>query len=171
MKGIKIILGSCFLLTVLAGCKPTEKNYQSAYDKAYEAAQRRNEELTLGYGDNRLESLDGPRMEIIGGDTLYISSTTVTPYEAERPSTTQGSVGIAVARYSMPTNARRHVKDLKEDYPEAFVATDGDDNYYVVAITVPSTKDAVGSIHEFESSRPDYRYIGLEGHPLLLVVP
>lgn len=154
----------------LTACKPTERNYQTAYDKAYEAAQRRAEGLTTGAGGERLESLDGPRLQMVDGDTLRIATAEVKRFESGEDLTDSGNVGVAVARYSMPTNARRHLADLREDFREAFIATDGDDNYYVVAFTAPSIEEAAAPLRTFRNSNPSFPFIGLPDGPLLLFI-
>lgn len=153
---------------ILAGCKPTENNYKAAYDKAYDAARRHAEEQSFSSEGVKLESLDAPRIEIVDGDTLLVGSKRVRPFETADSLTGTGAFGIAIARYSMPTNARRHVTDLRKEYPQAFIAEDGDDNYYVMIRRIPSIPEAAEPIRIFRLSHPDYPYSGLSSRPLLL---
>lgn len=152
---------------LLAGCKPTERNYQAAYDKAYEAAQRRTQEQTTGSDGTTLEMMDGPRILTIDNETFHISSSRVSPFELDGDKPEKGTVGVAVARYSMPTNARRHAQELKKDFTDTFIVTDGDDNYYVVAIIGATIEETVPDLKKFKSKHKDYTYIGLSGHPLI----
>lgn len=162
-----------FLLTLLAalllGCKPTEKNYQNAYSKAYEASRRKAEKETTGENGRTLEALDGPRREIFGTDTIMVGSKMVKPFESTGD-VESGKNGIAVARYSMATNARRHLLELKKEYPQAFMAQDGDDNYYVIIKRVASLPEAVDPIRIFETNHPGYNYIGLQGEPYVFFI-
>lgn len=152
---------------VLTACKPTEKNYQSAYDKAHEAAERKRQEMNSSSIEGTvLESLDGPRIEIIEGDTVYLSRKRVSVLDKEvKP---DGKLGLAVARYSMPTNARHHASEIQKQYPRTFITKDGDDNYYVVVETLLNLPEAPARIREFKVANPDYYYVGLEGHPIIL---
>lgn len=153
---------------LLAACKPTEKNYYNAYEKAYAASQRKAEAENTSYSGGKLESIDGPRIEIMDGDTIYVSRDAVKPIENSANGET-GKVGIAVAKYTMHTNARRHAEALKEEYPGAFVATDGNDNYYVMIKRVPGISDALDPIRVFRTLHPDYRYIGLGNSPHVFI--
>lgn len=153
-------------LTLFCGCKPTEKNYRNAYDKAYEASQRRAAEMKSSTDGQTLESLDSPRSETVDGESVMIGRTPVKVYDGAP----RKGAGIAIARYSMSTNAIRHADDMTKDYPEAFVATDGDGSFYVVIETVPAIVEASGPIRNFRNSHPEYPYIGLEEGPLVVVI-
>lgn len=163
-----------FLILLMAltfgGCKPTEQNYRAAYDKAYEAAQRKAEAETTGAEGTRLESIDGPRSEQIGRENIAVASVIVKPADAAVVLPEEANVAVAVARYTMPTNAYRNADDLRQDFPEAFVATDGRDNYYVVIATAPSKEDAAEITSRFRSTHPDYPYLGIRSSypPLIL---
>ena len=150
------------------GCKPTEGNYRSAYDKAYEANKRKNTEATTAVDGTKLEMMDGPNISIVEGDTLYISRERVSPVEAA-PST-PGVYGVAIGRYGMPTNARRQVQELSATSPSAFMAKDGDDNYYVIIRTVETLPEARDVIKDFHAAHPGYPSIGLPQGPVVVTV-
>lgn len=156
-------------LLLLAACKPTEKNYRNAYEKAYSASQRKAQEENVSFSGGKLEKIDGPRTEVIDGDTLYIGQELVRLLEPQ-DSLTQGKVGIAIARYSMPTNAKRHAEEMKKEYPEAFVSTDGHDNYYVMIKRVPGVNEAISPVRIFTETHPGYRYIGFGDRPRLYFI-
>lgn len=163
----KLLIGLTAL--ALCACKPTEKNYQSAYDKAFEAAQRKVETETESIDGRVMESLNGPRIQIIDGDTLYISTDRMRPFETTVDKD-KGKVGVAVAHYKMPTNARKHMQALAEEYPDAIVVNDGQENYYVVIAIVPQVSEAIPIIRNFKSYHPDFRYIGLPQGPLTIYI-
>lgn len=165
MKTYKYLAAAAIAIFVATGCKPTEKNYQSAYDKALAASQRKMEKETESVNGQRMESLNGPRIEVVNGDTLYVSTDRTTPFETTIDKE-KGRTGVAVALYKMPTNARRHAETLRETYPGALVAHDGKDNYYVVVAVVKTWPEAAEAIREFKTSHPDYRYIGLPLGPM-----
>lgn len=164
---MKRLIIPALLLLMLVGCKPTEKNYREAYDKAYEAAQRRTATEMESVSGQRIERMDGPRVEIVNGDTLYVGKEIVKAFEADTL-TPSGKTAVAVARFTQPTNARRLVKDLLPKYKEAFIATDGRDSYYVVIKRVADLNEAADAIHVFKSLEPNYPFIGLGGQPLIV---
>ena len=163
MKKIAFI---SLVVLLLAGCKPTENNYRSAYEKAVEAAQRKAEAEMESINGEKMESLDGPRVEVIDGDTILIARNRIKPFETSLEKPCKG--GVAVARYSMPTNAKRHADDLRKGYPESFVGFDGEEYYYVIIETVDNSTEAASIIRKFKVTRPEYNYIGLQGTPLLI---
>lgn len=165
----QIFIGGTAILLLFAstGCKPTERNYQMAYEKAAEAARLKNEEEKIGALGNQLESMDGPRIEIVGADTLFIGSNTVKPFESPLQDD-EKKIGIAIARYTQPTNARRHLQDILHTSSDGLVATDGQDNYYVMIRRVRALPEAAEAIRIFTKANPDYPYIGLNGNPLVL---
>lgn len=162
----RILLAALGSILLLTACKPTEKNYQSAYEKAHEAAVKKSELENTSVTGNRLESIDGARREVVGQDTVVVGRQLVKPFESEETAS-EGRVGIAIAKYKMPTNARRHLQDVKKEYPEALVATDGQDNYYVMIKRVASLDEAVDPIRVYELKHPDFPYMGLEGSPVV----
>lgn len=166
--GAKILMATVlFSVVALTGCKPTEDNYRSAYSKAYEASRRKATEIQSSESGATLESMDGPRTEVVDGETLRIAGSTLKVFEGyAAPACTYG---LAVARFSMPTNARGSVSDLSGDWPRALVAIDGADGYYVIAELFDSLQDAAAGIRKFRDARPDFPYIGLEGKPLVVV--
>lgn len=170
-RGAKAILyfALAFLILATASCKPTEKNYQAAYDRAFEAAQRRAQAQESSATGATLNSMEGIRTEVVGSDTLLVGGNSVRPFETTiRPD--GNSIGIAVANYKVPTNARRHLADLKKEYPDALIATDGEDNYYVMVKRVASLPDAADALRVFDLAHPSYSYLGLSGRPLLLYI-
>lgn len=154
-------------VVALWGCKPTEKNYQLAYDKAAEASRVKTESESTGLDGVKLESLDGPRQEILDGDTIMVAKEIVKPMDSELPEA-KGKVGVAVAQYRMATNARRNVQELKHEYPNAFVGTDGKGAHYVIVDYIPSLKEAAATAAAFAAKHPDYHYMGLSGYPLAI---
>lgn len=167
-KPVYCLSGLFALFLILAtGCKPTEQNYKAAYDKAYDAAQKKIESETESIDGVKMESLNGPRVEVVEGDTVLVAPGRTRPFETTLDKS-KGRMGIAVAHYKMPTNARKHSADLNAEYPESMVAYDGSENYYVVLSVVPSLKDAAPIIKEFKAKHPDFRYIGLPEGPRVI---
>ena len=162
------ILMLLVLTAILYSCKPTEKNYQNAYDKALQAHQKRTEQMSTSSDGQRLEAIDAPSAETIDGETIFLSPVRVKVFEGD-PSL-KGPMGVAVAKYTMATNARRNVLDLKDEYPGAFFAFDGDESYYVIIDTASTSKDAAEIAKKYKDSRPANSFVGLSGNPLLITV-
>lgn len=181
---MKKILLIALTAVTLASCKPTEKNYQSAYDLA---VQKREDALQSVIGAT-LDDMDGVQKQPVGNDTIWVATGThktheaapgvksgaVTPGTADSSDITNqtlhGKIGIAVASYSMDTNAKRHAADLRKKIPSAFVATDGQGKYYVIAYRRPDLSEAAKAIREFEAAFPDFSYIGLRGAPMAILL-
>lgn len=174
MKNKKIIgivglvgLAAC----LLPACKPTESNYKAAYDKAAEAAERRNREMNTGTDGKILESMDAPRIQVIDGDTVMVSAARMRVFEeSEQSVNTNKNIGVAVARYTMPTNARRHVEELRKEYPEALIVTDGDGNFYVVTGRYESLPEAASQIKRYRANHAKDSTIGLPLGPLAIYI-
>ena len=154
------------LLLLLAACKPTEQNYKSAYDKAYEAAQQKKEQEAASATGAKLESLDGPRRDSFDGQEFLVGHEKLKPYETSIPADGL-TYGVAISKFRMPTNARRQLDDIIKDYPEAFVATDGNEGFYLVIARVAAIHDAAAPIREFLRSNPSAGFMGLPGAPVV----
>lgn len=154
---------------VLSGCKPTEKNYADAYTKAYEAAQRKAEAERTGEDGVILEPMDSPNIQAFGTDTVAVGTGRLKPFEYEGEPAMH-NYGIAVAKYSMPTNARNHLQTVRTEYPDAFMATDGQQGYYVMIERIPSVSDAADPIRVYIQGHPNDKYMGLDGHPVVYFI-
>ena len=165
-KQLSVIICAGLLLW---GCKPTEKNYEAAYSKAAEAARLKAEAEKASDTGAELESIDGPRIENIGEESVYVGNTRIKPFEVDGPMD-EGSYGIAIAKYSMPTNARRHLQDVRKKYPNAFIATDGKQDYYVVIKRVMNVPEAADPIRIYKQDHPNDPYLGLQGEPAVYFV-
>ena len=166
---MKKYLSIVLFAILIGGCKPTEKNYEAAYSKAYEVARMKAEAEQTADDGTLLESIDGPHVEAIGSDSIMVGQSRIKPFEGDT-GVEKGRYGIAVAKYSMPTNARRHLQDLKKEYPDAFIATDGKDGYYVLIKRVAEVPEAADPIRVYRMSHPNDSYMGLQGQPALYFV-
>lgn len=166
---MKKIFYWALLVIFAASCKPTEKNYADAYSKAYEAARKKTDADQTGEDGVKLELMDGPTRRPIGADTVSLGSLRVKPF-GEDPISENGNYGIAIAKYSMPTNARSHLNTIKSDYPNAFLAFDGSQGYYVIIKTVASVPEAADPIRIYRANHPNDLYMGLDGEPVVYFV-
>ena len=165
-KTIGLVLIGVIGVTLLQGCKPTEKNYQAAYDAA--KAKREKANVELGLPATGLLSDDAPMLRVIEGDSVFVSRDRLrVPKdmpEAERP--LGFSVGVGV--YKMSTNARAAAEDLKKSgYPARELETTGD-RWYLIADSFNTLAEAREFVKSFKASHPGYPYIGLPGAPVVV---
>lgn len=170
MKNCKIILSTAVLILLATACKPTEKNYQMAYDKAYQASQRKLEAEKTGSDGRTLESMDAPGVRSIDNQKLRVGNELVKPLDDSIVIPADKTLVVAVARYNWVTNARSYAEMLKEEYPEAMVVTDGGGVYYVVTEAVTGASEAAMAIEAFKKKHPQPSYFGLDGDPVVLYV-
>lgn len=164
IKYIKIIVGAAFVALTLISCKPTEKNYKSAYD----AAQRKRDEAVREQmiPSTGMMSMDGPQLRVVNGDSVYVLR--------ERLRTAVGKVlpspwVVAVGVYKMDTNANASVESLKaKGWENAMVARGPGSKYYAIAAEAPTLEIAAESAAKFKKTFPDYPFIGLPGAPVLV---
>ncbi len=150
----KIIFMIALASVVLAGCKPTEKNYRAAYDAAISKRQSAEDSLAA----DGLVSTDGPRSRNIDGKDYYFLTETIKAAEGYE---TLKDVNVAVAEFKMPTNARSGVEALREKGYDARLAQGVCDKWVVIAGSFDSIKEATELIDEFRRKNPSYPYIGL----------
>lgn len=164
MKKTVFFIISLLLLAVMYSCKPTEKNYREAYESA--KSKREQADADLNLPATGLQSMDGPRLVPVNGDTVY--------YNREKLGTSDvdsifiDRYNVVVASYRMVTNARRQVSDLQRKFKGAYAARVKDDKWYVVAATFPEIGEAVKFINDYKRSHPDGPFVGLPGSPVII---
>lgn len=160
-----ILAGLC-----LSGCKPTEKNYQAAYD----AARLKREKKAAADADipipaSGLQSLTGEKKVELNGTTANLKQIHL-KYIGEGDAPAIQRYNVAVARYKMPTNVRAHAKRLKDYYPGA-IPTEGNDGYfYVVANAFDNLDQASEFIAKFLDKHKD-SVVGLDDGILIIDQP
>lgn len=165
-KSICYILIGFAGMAMLTGCKPTEKNYQAAYDAA--KAKREKANVELGLPATGLLSDDGPMLRIVDGDSIFVARERLRipndiP-EVDRPK--EFSVGVGV--YKMSTNARAAAEDLKKTgYPARAFETTGE-RWYLIADSFKTLTEAKEFVKSFRKTHPGYPYIGLPGSPVVI---
>ena len=154
----KLFFVAALSAVVLAGCKPTEKNYREAYD----AAVARREKSLADAGDDAvgLTTDDGPRTVVVDGDTLHILSRRLSPADgggALHP------VNVAVGEFSMNTNARSGAESLASRGYASRVARGEGDRWYTIASGFDNEEDARAFVRTFRRRNAGYVYVGLPG--------
>lgn len=148
----------------LAGCKPTEKNYQQAYDAA--KAKREAVAAETMVPTQGLQNDDGPQMRVIDGDTVYVDRTRLRTLEDKRPSRMWY---VAVGVYKMNTNAKANAENLRNDgYSDAVALKTFSNRWYTVCGGVNSLDSAAVVAKDFKKKHAGYPYVGLPKSPVLL---
>ncbi len=175
MKTIKFsasLLCLFFLLSIITACKPTEKNYQQAYD----AAQRKREAVDLNQvadaDGHKVIGFDAPQSVTVGSRTMNVISAFTKPIDETPSQSSHQMYMVAVGKYHMPTNARAQAATLVEQgFEDAHAVTDGKDNYYAVVGGFNSLPDAAECVEKLEKNYMPGFFIGLSGQPLLIRSP
>ncbi len=147
---ISIVL---IMICGLVGCKPSEKNFQAAYDIAI---QRQKEGLSDEiFAMMQKESL--PPLYYAGGDSVrMIGVSTVYQYSPDTllRMRVPAPYSVAVGKYKMIANARGHADRLVASglFPAAHVLRSGVPEYYVVLAPSDSLADAARLARQYLES-------------------
>lgn len=149
---------------ILIGCKPTEKNYQAAYDAAQaKRAEAASEQMRPATG---LLSDDGPQRRVLDGDTIYVLSERTRTLDGQK---IPGKFSLVVGSYKMDTNAKASATDLTSSgYPGAFAAKGFNGKYFTIVTTSSSMDSIRMESKKFKKKFRDYPYVGLPGAPVIL---
>ena len=151
-------------LLVLAGCKPTERGYQQAYDAAKQKREQVQRENMLPA--EGLQSDEGPQQRVISGDTVYV--------DRQRLRTEEGqplpkSWYVAVGVYKMNTNAKANAARLREKgWKEAQAVKGQQGRWYTMAAGAGSLDSVRVIAKQFKKENKQYPYVGLPGSPVLV---
>ena len=163
MKSISIISAATAAL-MLVSCKPTEKNYQAAYDAALKKrAEAVEQQMRPATG---LLSDDGPQLKIIEGDSVFVLRERLRCLDGSKLS---GRWAVAVGVFRIDTNAKASAVDLvNAGWSGAMPAKVQGGRFYALADTLESIDSARARAAEFKQRFPDYPYVGLPGAPVLI---
>ena len=158
------------LVTLMAGCKPTEKGYKEAYDAAKSKREQKDPDEDLMTGGHKLLGLESTNWRVIAGDSLQLQHLFIKPTDNEKwPQS--GPYRLAVAMFKMTTNANSMLEDLKKKGSlKPVIATDGKDSYYMIAGSA-TYLDSLGNVlNTFQKENPGFQYIGMpQSAPTIIV--
>lgn len=161
-----ILLISTFSLPFLTGCKPSEKNYQAAYQAAKtKKAKDRAADEELGMPE--LISDDGPRIESIEGIKVNSISLPVSP---EPKGGKWMPYNVATGAYKMPANASSHTERLAAEGYESYMLRDASGMIYVCAGGFGNALQAAEFAEKYASSHPKMVYPGFDRQQPLLII-
>lgn len=152
------------VISILGGCKPSEKHYRSAYDQARhkrEAEESARRELEAGVdvvGSGVIQEVDGARLEPFCGDTVWTLHRRLSPDEGPA-----SPYSLAVARLSMRTNAQA----MADDHPGWRAIGDGE-SFFVIAGEASDCKTILDIKRQFERENPGFATINLPGATVIV---
>ncbi len=158
------------LLSMMAGCKPTEKGYQQAYEAAKNKREQVDPDEVLLTGGHKLLDQESSNWRVIGGDSLQLQHKFIKPLDGEKwPQS--GPYRLAVAMLKMTTNANSMLTDIKgKGSLKPVVATDGKDTYYIIAGSATYVDSLGNVLTTFKKENPGFQYIGLTpAKPVIIV--
>ena len=165
----KLVLPLAVLLLLgAAGCKTTEANYRTAYEKAKEKKISEKDE-----DDAKLMDLQRPRMTAFGADTLPVRSFYIGYTRdggADKDHSVVKGFCVVVGQFKQVFNARSMRQRLIADgYADALVVNDNMKNYYVVATTSNNAHQASLDLERVNADKklvlkPPFPYVLLPGH-------
>lgn len=169
MKQTNILI-SIFALTailLLPSCKPTEKNYQAAYDVAQKKKQAEKTDPDMAIPSTGLQRLDAPSQKEVNGDKVNVKHLFI-KYVGKGESPEILRYNVAVAKYKMPTNALAQTEDLTQQKYKAFPVEGTDGCFYVIASTFSSLDEAAAFAKEYLKKHKPEQLVGLDGSPLII---
>ncbi len=161
-----ICIAACGLL--LIGCKPTEKNYQAAY----EVAQNKKKAEAAADPDmalpaTGLQRLDAPRTVEVDGENLNVKHIFI-KYAGKDEAPAMEKYNVAVGKYKMPTNALAQSEDLVTAKYNAFPVEGNDGYFYVIGGTFENLNDVAAFVKAYKKSHASSQLVGLDGEPLVI---
>ena len=152
----------------LTGCKPSERNYKSAYDVARAKAEREERERSelnreMGLSDATLQEVDGARLETVAGRPSVWGKRTRL---ARADSVAEYSV--AIATFKMPANAEALAADMRGAGFSASRTAKQGERYYTLIGESPDPAEMVLLMERFEKKYKEYHYVGQPGIMLII---
>ncbi len=157
---------ACGLL--LIGCKPTEKNYQAAYEVAQN--KKKAEAATdpdMALPATGLQRLDAPRTVEVDGENLNVKHIFI-KYAGKGEAPLIDRYNVAVAKYKMPTNALAQTEDLVAAKYNAFPVEGNDGYFYVIGGSFPTLSEAALFVKTYKKTHQPSQLVGMDGEPLVI---
>lgn len=162
-----VVLCVAALLFGTAGCKPTEKNYQAAYEIAKKKRQelKNDPDLDLSelkvIGEPEELNINGSLVKTVREPLRYLNSDKVEC----------GKYNVAVGAYRMQGNATAHKDRLVGSGENAVVAQNSKDIYYTIILSSPDRDEAIEKYNSLPRNSSNVIYPGLGSSPVLVFNP
>lgn len=150
----KFIMISVLAAVALGGCKTTEANYRSAYEKAVEARADQVDIDDTIYGNVRRQT-NTHEVALADGKKIAV--------EVIRVRTTEngGAVpenlkryNVVAGRFKQLFNAQSLRKRLADNYSGAFIVETAEPYYYVVAESFADINEAAAALARLKEAKP-----------------
>lgn len=153
---------------ILAGCKPTEKGYKSAYDAALNKREAVKGDLDVTLSHGEFQEVDGPQLKEIDGSKVYVLNRRIVPadFVMELPE----NYNVAIGEYKMITNCKAQAEALLSEGYHAFPAKDEDGMYYTIAGSFNNIGEAIKFYTNYQK-KPNQVFVGLPGAPVIIYSP
>lgn len=155
--------GALCALLIFTGCKPTEKNYRSAYEIALQKKEK--EKAAADPEEEGMIRTDAPRTEKYNGTQIRTLNEHLL-VEGKTP--VSQPLNVAVCLFKMPTNARAGAAAFVKEGYKGFAAKSYGDRWFLIIGSADSMEEAVKLADKFKKKHPDYPYIGLDGAPVII---
>ena len=152
LKSLILLVTTATIISIsVCSCKTTEANYRAAY----EAAKTGDDESIGSEEAEQLRRSQLPDSISIEGVKIPIKRIAIYPAEAkDLPKSQLERFNVAVAKFKQVFNARSMATRLRDrGFEEACIARDREENYYVLAKTTNSAKEADKILKELEKER------------------
>lgn len=151
------IISAAAVTLLLAGvaCKPTEKNYRQAYEKAQQKA--RDGLTDEQYEQMMLESLP-PYLRTETDSIRYFTENVMWQYSPasvnEGKEVRAAHYNLAIGKYGMLTNAKAHADRLAAEGWQAVVLRNGAPTYFVIAAMSENPDSIADAAHRYRKAYP-----------------
>lgn len=160
MKHSLTITGTAVMISlasIFTGCKPTEKNYRQAYQKAMDAAAENNVtdfDHTI-YNRYRGQMRDITVKGTDGADVnVRTARVTVTP-DGGGINEWLKAYSVVVGEFKQLFNARSlRSRMVEAGYPRTFIVQNAEPYYFIVAESYPDASQAAAVADSIEKARP-----------------
>lgn len=154
------------MLLFVGGCKPTEKNYQAAYEAAVQKRQKDATDPDIFLPEGSMQQIGAPEKREINGHEIM--------FKVERLKKVQDDqnpihrYNVAVSCYKMKTNCLGQVADLSEGGYDSYGGMAGEDKYYVFAGGFDTLDEAILFFEKFKAKHKTSYFVGLPSSPVIV---
>lgn len=164
MKKILMAAFTVSLLIGATGCKPTEKNYQAAYEAAQRKRAADANDADMGLPAKGLQQIGAPVAKTVNGHEVL----TETKFLKRPGGEFMNKYNVAVARYKMATNAKAQADRLTAEGYRAFQAEGTEGWHYVIAGTFDTLAAAADLATGYARKNEPAAFVGLPGAPVVI---
>lgn len=137
---------------IFAGCRTTEENYQSSYETAIQKMKEKEADGVDRTTYNKIIDRQKPKESVVGGDTVAVAGGYAWQFYGDRYPLKKYNVVVGAMKQQF--NAKAFCDRLQQAGCEAYVITDREKNYYVVAAGFNNEQMAADYLRDIEKHIP-----------------